>query len=142
MIVLREYKKGDFDRVKLTPAAQKMVDAFHDFEHIKREYEKLNTLFTYEDEGEIICIWGWVPLWKGVAELVLFAGANLKKHIQQARFVKRTLDICNLGYDRLQMTVRNDAEHIRIAEFLGFQREGLLRKYVNGYDYYCYSRIT
>jgi hypothetical protein len=142
MIILRAYQKGDFDKVKLTRAAQKMVEAFHDFEAIKRAYDNLETLFTYEDSGEIICIWGWVPMWVGVAELVLFAGENLKNYMHHSRFLKRAIAKDNLGYDRLQMTVRTDPDHVRIAEFLGFEREGLLRKYVNGYDYYCYSRIN
>lgn len=141
MLILRESRIEDFDDIEVTEDAQKMIDAWPDFANVKRHYMQQGTLFTYEDEGRIVCIWGCVTLWQGVGELVLYAGTCLRDYIQQARFVKRAIAKNNLGFDRLQMTVRTDDMHVRIAEFLGFQREGLLRKYVNRYDYYCYSRI-
>ena len=61
-------------------------------------------------------------------------------------FTKASINMLNAGKDlyklqRIQATVlKENKRAVKWIEFLGFQREGLMRKYVGG-DHYLYSRI-
>ena len=61
-------------------------------------------------------------------------------------FTKASINMLNAGKDlyklqRVQATVlKENKKAVKWIEFLGFQREGLMRKYVGG-DHYLYSRI-
>ena len=62
-------------------------------------------------------------------------------------FTKAVRNMLNAGKDlyklqRIQATVlKENKKAIKWIEFLGFEREGLMRKYVGG-DHYLYSRIS
>ena len=62
-------------------------------------------------------------------------------------FTKAVRNMLNAGKDlyklqRVQATVlKENKKAVKWIEFLGFQREGLMRKYVGG-DHYLYSRIS
>jgi len=62
-------------------------------------------------------------------------------------FTKAVRNMLNAGKDlyklqRIQATVLTENKKaVKWIEFLGFQREGLMRKYVGG-DHYLYSRIS
>ena len=62
-------------------------------------------------------------------------------------FSKAVRNMLNAGTDlyklqRIQATVlKENTKAIKWIEFLGFEREGLMRKYVGG-DHYLYSRIS
>jgi len=62
-------------------------------------------------------------------------------------FTKASINMLNAGTDlyklqRVQATIlKENTKAVKWIEFLGFQREGLMRKYVGG-DHYLYSRIS
>ena len=62
-------------------------------------------------------------------------------------FSKAVRNMLNAGKDlyklqRIQATVlKENKKAVKWIEFLGFEREGLMRKYVGG-DHYLYSRIS
>ena len=62
-------------------------------------------------------------------------------------FTKAVRNMLNAGKDlyklqRIQATVlKENKKAVKWIEFLGFEREGLMRKYVGG-DHYLYSRIS
>ena len=62
-------------------------------------------------------------------------------------FSKAVRNMLNAGTDlyklqRIQATVlKENKKAVKWIEFLGFEREGLMRKYVGG-DHYLYSRIS
>lgn len=113
--------------------------------HLLKIYEQLESSFTFMDEGEYLCAGGVIAFWEGVGE----AWFILSDNMDLAKFticttVKKYLDILLDGpFVRIQATIKADDEKsIRFVEWLGFEREGLLRKYgIERADYYLYSRI-
>lgn len=97
------------------------------------------------DKGEVYAATGLAPLWEGVAEAWFLPTRELKsKKIQAIRLVKRELDaaIERLKLTRVQAVVRSDfADAHKLARFLGFESEGIMKKYgPDGLDYERYAK--
>jgi len=98
----------------------------------------------YDDNG-VWGVGGVVILKEGVGELWFI----LKKVDMSARAIMKEVSQQVQGYIdkfnliRAQTVVRSDFKAgIRMMEFLGFEREGLLRKYLPGdFDGFMYARI-
>ena len=96
-------------------------------------------------DGKIIAAGGMVELWDHVFEGWVMATADIQKHpIATARIIKKIFNKVMVKYDvhRLQTTVKADYEigH-KFAQWLGLEKEGLMKKYLDDNDYYLYSRI-
>lgn len=95
-------------------------------------------------ETYIACA-GFIPLWPNTAELWARVSPEAKPY--KVEFNQIALNFISdtaraLRLIRLQATV--DREFVvakRWINFLGFEEEGLLRKYFNDRDYIIYSRI-
>lgn len=85
---------------------------------------------------------GLIPQWENRAMAwALISGEAGKHFLSIHRAVKRTFAMH--PYRRIETTVAmNFEEGYRWADLLGFEREGLMRKYVpNGDDCYLYARV-
>ena len=97
-------------------------------------------------DGTIVASAGLVPLWAGVAEAWMIAGDDVEKHrIKLARKMCVTFDevMRQQGFYRAQANLHCGFERaIRLAEWLGFENEGLMRRFgIEGADYFRYARV-
>jgi len=100
--------------------------------------------YTLVVDGKIVCCSGIVSPHKGVAEAWLIAGKGFEEHgMTIGRTIKRFLDWTQPFYHRYQMSVKvGFDEAADFAVFLGFEREGIMKKFDSaGNDYYLYARI-
>lgn len=121
-----------------------------DEKHLKNYKNKIATFatmglcYTLIVDNEIICCSGIVSPHTGVAEAWLVAGENFDKHgMIISKTIKNFLKWTQPFYHRFQMSVLEDFdEAIRFAEFLGFEKEGLMRNFdSDGNNYYLYAKV-
>ena len=96
-------------------------------------------------DGNPVCIAGITMMWDGVGEAWALMASGFEKHKffihrNVIRFMHKEIIINNIK--RLQAAA--DIKHekaIRWLEHLGFEVEGIMRKYFNGHDYLRFARI-
>ena len=103
--------------------------------------------FTLEDDEEILAVGGAHILWPGVAEAWVLVSPSGKKHGRLfARYAKRRFEgmLKENDIKRMQATIHaTDESGMRFVEWLGFEKEGLMRKYgLQGEDYVRVARIS
>ena len=100
--------------------------------------------FTLLADNNIILAGGIIPIWNGVAEGWVMSSKRVFNHkIRAASAVKKRLDyLCiNNNIRRLQTAVKEDfLTGVRFAEWLGLQKEGLMKYY--GLDQTNYWRMA
>ena len=102
--------------------------------------------YTYMVNGSPVLCCGIAPLWGGVCEGWVIAGEQIYSHgVGAARAIRTGLDLiaAREKMHRIQTAILTGDERLpRFAQFLGFQREGLMRNYgVDRKDYELYSRV-
>jgi hypothetical protein len=143
MIRLREYRPDDYMSIKRRHFDAMTFLNFPDPMSIAINLNK-GPAYTLVNE-EIIASGGILPLWKGVGEGWIVSSPLVEKYpIAFAKTLwRKMLSLYDeLGLERLQTLV--DAEHIvsqKWLERMGFENEGLMRKYLNGRDFYRYALI-
>jgi len=95
---------------------------------------------------EPIAIFGFVSIWKGVAETWLVPDEKVRNiPVTLTRVGDKVMDIAmiSMGLHRIQLTVRTtDKRAEKWAYAIGFKCDGVLRKYgVDGVDYLMMSRV-
>ena len=103
--------------------------------------------FTLEDDEEILAVGGAHILWPGVAEAWGLVSPSGKKHGRLfARYAKRRFEgmLKENDIKRMQAPIHaTDESGMRFVEWLGFEKEGLMRKYgLQGEDYVRVARIS
>lgn len=106
--------------------------------------EKFPSITEVVDKTYIAC-GGFILLWPNTAELWAKVSPECNQYVVEMNqialnFISDTARALHLS--RLQATV--DKEFLmakRWIEFLGFKKEGLLKKYFNNRDYLMYSQI-
>lgn len=100
--------------------------------------------YTLTIDGKVICIAGLFEMWPGVAEVwTLMSDEAHRYGIAITRFIKKLIAEHTGDYHRVQCTVAEDYEiSHKWLNVLGFEREGLLRKFARtGDSYYMYARV-
>ena len=101
--------------------------------------------FTLMNEVDIVACGGIVKFWNGVGEAWVVTSHKVNLYpLSFAKTVYRKLQeiINRMDLERVQTVV--DVEHItslKWVEWMGFKKEGLMRKYINGRDFYRYAWI-
>ena len=100
-----------------------------------------------EVDGTIVASAGLVPLWKGVAEAWMISSDDVGRHrIKVARQLRVMFDevMWHRGLYRAQANIHHKFEKaIRLAEWLGFENEGLMRRFgIEGADYIRYAKVN
>ena len=103
--------------------------------------------FTGLIDGYVIASAGIKPLWPRVGEAWIVASDNMPKNkLSVIKLIKENFNVMiqDNNFVRVQASVRADwLEAKRFAEFLGFEHEGIMRKYgPDGQDYLRMARIT
>jgi hypothetical protein len=95
-------------------------------------------------DGRIVCCGGVIPYQNGNADIWLIPSVYVStvkmtftKELKKWLFGVRD-DLC---LNRMQSYCLDDELHNRWMRFLGFEREGLARKYHQGKDYALFGRI-
>lgn len=99
--------------------------------------------YTVEDKGQIIASGGVLPLWKGVGEAWIVSSPLVPKYkVFFVKTVLREIAILAEKFERIQTTI--DIENVvsmKWAEWMGFENEGLRRKFLGGRDYWEYALV-
>lgn len=103
--------------------------------------------FTALADGQVGASWGVIPMWAGVAEFWMLTSTLVEKHPTVCARVARTVIdsfATSEGSRRVQIAVNaSDPRALRFADFLQFEREGVLRAYgPDGSDYIMMARIN
>ena len=119
--------------------------AQHSISRGKMHPERIDYVCTLEHEGKPLCLGGFKLMnydtawcWVDIADT---AGGHT---IAMYRVIKEWIDEFIKDHDltRLQATVECDFEEaIRMVQHLGFKKESIMKKYVNGKDAFCYVRL-
>lgn len=107
---------------------------------------QLGHSFSLLTNGHLVASGGVYPIWEGMGEAWFIGSELVKPHrrrvVMQLREHIDELTTDN-NYKRVQATARTDFKVAqRFLEFLGFEREGLMRRYgPDGADHYLYARL-
>lgn len=136
--MIRHFKKGDLEKIKLqkeqTYEDKENWGLFEDFDTI-----------VFEDKERVLAIVR--PFFEKGGRLWLSAliGADCKdKAIPMFKAMKKLIDewLWFGDVQRVEMVTQKDFKQAnRLALLLGFQKEGVLRKYYNGIDFNIWGRI-
>jgi len=102
--------------------------------------------FSLLTNGHLIASGGIYPIWSGFGEAWFLSSGMVANH-KRPVIVQLKNHMVELskehGYHRIQATARKDWKIAqRFLEFLGFEREGLMRNYgPDKSDHYMYARI-
>jgi hypothetical protein len=88
------------------------------------------------DAGVVLGVLGAVPTMPGVCEVFIVASEDQQRFpLVFVRGVREELYTLRSKYRRIQAISKNDKFHSRWLSWLGFEREGLMKKYgLNGED--------
>jgi len=143
--VLRPMKIEDVTNMKVRDVELSRV-SLKAFLPEMRTNMKEGPSFTLEVDGKVIWCGGIRVFWEGVGEawcLISDEGARMPKTVFSS--IKKILDFVqkDLALHRVQATARIDIPMFhKFLEHLGFEREGVLRKFLaDGTDSYIYSRV-
>lgn len=133
---IRRYKDGDIQKIDLQDEQK--------HETVGAKYPE-ETSFTLEDNGEVLGCFAFLQLHEKRGVVCSFisrnAGRAMLKMVKQFR---KMLDdgMNRIGIERIEMQVLSGFEHgERFAQMLGFECEGVMRKYYKGKDYKLFARV-
>lgn len=95
-------------------------------------------------DGRVISCGGVIPLYNGVAELWQIPSVYVSEiTMRYARYIRRWLEGIREEFllHRMETLCLDDDLHNRWMRFLGFEREGVKRKFINGNDYVMWGRV-
>ena len=144
---LMPFRKEDLHKINLRPFDGKVTMGVpYPLEIIARQAENGVAYTGIDDNGEIIAIGGVTMIWDKVGSgWVMTSDLMVKYKVWTHRAIKEILDLAIVKHNlhRIESIILED--HIvsqAWAERLGFEREGLLRKYdTEKNDYYLYARV-
>ena len=141
-MIFRQSTQEDLDFVKANPYEGSVKD--YPYMEVPND-----NCYTAIFQDKIVGVGGTIIHWKGVAEVWLILTADCRKDGAHGLIalgaikdkMEELLKINNIR--RAQATVRADfPQAIRMIEFFGFEREGLLRQYCpDKGDAYRYAKI-
>ena len=123
-----------------------LMDGDATFKENRIDFASAGLAYTLLDNNVPICSGGIIPTWLGSAQgWVISSKRIFRNKIKASRLIKERTDLlcANIKIWRLQTAVKADFKiGIRFAEFLGFNKEGLMVGYgPDKTDYYLMARI-
>lgn len=117
---LTDHEAKNFAR--LPGAFQKMIDL----------NQKSIQAVTVMHDGRIMLMCGFIALWPGVVEAWLIPTKRIEENPIEfcktiRKFLAQSAEVMNIR--RMQASAIADERHTKFMEFLGFEREGLLKEY-------------
>ncbi len=108
-----------------------------DMAGVPERLEALNAASILSADGKtVLAVMGAVPALPGVCEVFVLASEDQQKHpITFAKCVRKELYTLKHKYRRIQAVAKDDDFHSRWLLWLGFEREGVLKKFgIHGED--------
>lgn len=98
---------------------------------IPGKLEELGAMSILSSDGRtVLGVMGMAPTLPGVCEVFVLASEAQQRHpITFAKAVRKELYTLKAKYRRIQATSKDDEFHSRWLSWLGFEREGVMRKY-------------
>jgi len=140
------FHPSHLSRLELDRAAEVEFTSLDNMKARAQEVADAKIAWTVFHDGNPALCFGINPYWPGMAEAWMIPSQYaLDRGLRLTRGAKRFFDTIGATLDlrRLQIVVCVDREKaVQWAEFLRFEREGLMRRYgPEGSDYYMYARI-
>ena len=136
MYKIREFEKQDIYNIELSYTFDRSI--------LAEGHETVGKTLLHNNV--IVAIAGVHILWPGVGEGWTLVSPEVEGGgIVYARYVKKMIDVIikDNGLKMLQATVHaSDIVAVQFASWLGFESEGIMRKYgINGEDYVRVARV-
>lgn len=129
-----EFHVKHLDQMSLSKHERRTINAYPDFERTITNYSELFPSFTLLRNGKIVAAYGMFMWWHGTWEVWVFKDLDYA-NMYPIEFTKISKNLIKFIGDmpevqRLQISVRNDnPSAVAWAKTIGFEQEGLLRRY-------------
>lgn len=135
------FKSWHLKSLKLRPE-----DGELDLDRLGKKYEIVGPAYTCIDRKKILFCAGIIILWRGVGESWSLCDVEVKNYPREVLFYQKECLFKEIEANKLHRIqahcLTTWRSGYRFLERLGFEREGLVRKYDSeGRDYYLYSLI-
>jgi hypothetical protein len=141
------FEAWHFDKIEIRDPDRSEVMAIPNFKKICEHYEKAGGAYTLLSSEGVVAISGVVSVMPGVGAAWAVTSELVNKYPKA--YYKGTRDflraiISDWRLHRVQTTViATNKVAVNWIQHLGFQREGLMRKYgADGSDHYLYARVN
>lgn len=135
-MIIRGFSKDDLLRIKVQPEQQHEMN----FAGLPSQ-----SSFTFEQDGKVLGVFGFAEMYRGRGAVFAFVSAEAGRYMTAVvRALKRIIDsgMPYYGFERLEMSVLDGFfQGERMAEMLGFEYEGMMRKYFKGRNYKLFARV-
>lgn len=115
------------------------------YERLKEVLKGPGEAGTFIYEGRILCCAGFKIIWPGVIEGWIIPSIYIKDApVSFAKYMRRYVESVAKTFNchRFQTASPDDAFHERWMNWMGFQKEGVMRKYTHDQkNYGLYSRL-
>lgn len=136
-MIIRRFEKDDLDKLAIQDEQKHELD--------NGAFFRAENCFSFVKDDEVLGVFGFFEIYKGRAVVFSFISANAGKHLfSVAKGLKKLIEdgMKRTGTERLEMEVMASFEHgERFAKLLGFECEGVMRKYYKGLDYKLFARV-
>ena len=133
---IRRYRDGDIEKIDLQDEQK------HEVAGVK--YPEA-TSFTIEDNGEVLGCFAFLQVSEKRGVVCSFISKNAGRiMLKMVRKIRKLLDdgMKKTGMERIEISVLEGFEHgERFAQMLGFECEGVMRKYYKGRNYKLFARV-
>lgn len=138
------YERSHTDEILTFGMNDKLLENDANCEEGRIDYGIPGLSFTLLADNNIVLCGGITPLWDGVAEGWVIASKRIYEHkIKSVSAIKKRLDLLCINNKiwRVQTSVKENFKvGVRFAEWLGLEKEGLMRMY--GPDKTNYIRMA
>lgn len=136
--------------IKFHPSHIFAIETMFSFDDVSRRSMSKHDVasgYTLCEDDTIIACGGVHKMWKGSGEAWLLMSVHAyKMPVTVARYTHRLFETIMADNDlwRIQASVhRTDEQSIKFAEWMGFENEGLMKKFgPDGSDYYRFARVV
>jgi hypothetical protein len=140
------YQKAHGDEMYAFGMNDKLMEIDASFTENRLDTAIIGLSYTLLFNNNPVIAGGIIPIWSGVCEGWVMSSSRVFDHkIKAASAIKKRLDyLCiNNNIRRLQTCVKEEfTTGVRFAEWLGLEKEGLMRKYgLDGTNYWRMAKI-
>ena len=146
MIQVIQFEKFHMDLISPREYEQDMIEfmGIDRFNSMVDIYSLNSKAFTAIKDGQVLCCGGVFKMWDKVGEVWIFSSEAMNENMfGMGRVILNCFKTQFEEFDRVQAAVKKKFDKAtRLAEFVGMQPEGILRKFgPDGEDYVMYGRV-
>ena len=134
--MIRKYEKKDWRYMEV------QIEQAHE---LRPELEKMDNVYSFWDGDVLVGIFWWLKAYEGRFEIYSYISAAAGRHLLAFVREMRQFIVDKAKEEkavRIEMSVMAGFEPgDRLAQLLGFEYEGTLRKVFKGMDYKLFARI-